>query len=104
MVKKQDNYKTDAEDSREAWQLVATIAGGIGLFILSVLALFLLPTELSEGLGLRSASIIAFFITTLLLVCFAIVAADGVFGELPWMLLAFFFFWGILTFWIAWVF
>jgi hypothetical protein len=101
---KHHNYRTDAEDSREAWKLVGAIAGCISLLIVAVFALFLLPGDISEGLGVRAASIIGFFITAVLLVIFAIVAGDGIFGELPWMLLGFLIFWGILTFWIAWAF
>lgn len=101
---KYNKYKTDAEDARDAWRLVAGVAAIIVLVIVAFLCLFLLPGDISAGLGFRTASIVSFVVTTVLLIVFALVAGEGIFGELPMMLLGFLVFWGILTFWIAWAF
>ena len=59
---------------------------------------------LNEGMGLRQAAIWGFGVTVGLFVLFALVAGDGILGEIQFMLGAFFGFFLILTLLIAWVF
>lgn len=83
---------------------------GVALAIVVIALLFGGPvvegvsTVFNEGLGLKTAAIWSFFVTVALFVLFAIVAGDGLIGELQFMLGAFFSFFAILTLLIAWVF
>lgn len=56
------------------------------------------------GLGLKEAAIWGFVTTVALLVLFALVAGDGLLGELQFMLGSFFVFFLVITLLIAWVF
>mgnify|MGYP001826595721 FL=1 len=77
--------------------LVITLLFG-GPLVEGVSALF------DEGMGLKTAAIWSFFVTVALFVLLAIVAGDGLIGELQFMLGAFFSFFAILALLIAWVF
>ncbi len=61
-------------------------------------------TVFDEGIGLKTAAIWSFFITIALFVLFALVAGEGLLGELQYMLSAFFTFFALITLLIAWVF
>ena len=80
------------------------------LLIAGVLVLHLLPAAapaldaLEAGMGLREAVVWGFFVTVGLFVLLALVAGDGLLGELQFMLSAFFGFLLVLTLLIAWVF
>ncbi len=82
----------------------------VAVLLLVGLVMVLLPAAapvlatLDEGMGLKAATPWGFGITVGLLVLFAIVAGDGLIGELQFMLGAFFSFFLILTLLIAWVF
>lgn len=58
----------------------------------------------SAGLGLKDAGVIAFFVTVITLVIFAVAAGDGLLGELQFMLSGFFAFFLVLWLLIAWIF
>ncbi len=58
----------------------------------------------APGVGLREAAVWGFGVTVALFVLFALVAGDGVFGEIQFMLGSFFGFFLVLTLLIAWVF
>ena len=82
----------------------------IAVLVLGLLVVFLLPAAtpivgtLNEGLGLRESVPWGFGLTVALIAFFALVAGDGLIGELQFMLGAFFSFFLILTLLIAWVF
>ena len=57
-----------------------------------------------EGIGLKTAALWSFFVTVALFIVFAIVAGEGLLGELQFMLGAFFSFFALITLLIAWVF
>ncbi|MFZ1536141.1 MAG: hypothetical protein WAT23_01955 [Chromatiaceae bacterium] len=59
---------------------------------------------LAQGIGLKTATLWGFGTTVALFLLFALVAGDGILGELPFMLGAFFTFFAILTLLIAWIF
>lgn len=59
---------------------------------------------LEPGLGTRTAFVWGFGLTFALFIVFAIVAGDGVIGELPIMLGGFLAFWAIFSLSIAWIF
>ena len=56
------------------------------------------------GIGFKDALIVAVILSVVLLVVFALVAGDGVIGELPSMLIGFFIMTGFFTLSIAWIF
>ena len=58
----------------------------------------------APGIGLKTAAIWSFGVTVVLFILFALVAGDGLFGELQFMLTAFFAFFALITLLIAWVF
>lgn len=82
----------------------------IAVLVLVLLAVFLLPaatpivSTLNEGLGIKESVPWGFGLTVALIAFFALVAGDGLLGELQFMLGAFFSFFLILTLLIAWVF
>jgi len=63
-----------------------------------------LAATLNEGVGLKTAAVWSFGVTVALFVLFALVAGDGLIGELQFMLGAFFSFFALITLLIAWVF
>jgi hypothetical protein len=85
--------------------LLALLA--IGLFVLLVVVPELAgfaETAFADGIGLRTAAVIAFFVTFALFVLLALVAGDGLAGELEVMIGAFFGFFAVLWLLIAWLF
>ena len=60
--------------------------------------------DANVGVGFKDALISGTILSTLLLVLFALVAGDGIVGELPSMLLGFAIFTAFFTLSIAWVF
>ena len=97
---------TEQRSELRVWLLVLLLIGG-----LVALGIFLGPPLLKDaiaalepGVGLKTAALWSFGVTTVLLIVFAIAAGDGLLGELQFMLLAFFLFFVIVTLLIAWVF
>jgi hypothetical protein len=60
--------------------------------------------DASAGVGFKDALIWATILSTLLLVLFALVAGDGIVGELPSMIVGFAMFTAFFTFSVAWIF
>jgi hypothetical protein len=88
---------------------------GIALVVILLLALagvvLLVPAagafvaaSLTPGLDLRGAALWSFGVTVVLFMLFAIVAGDGLLGELQFMLAGFLSFFLIFTLLIAWIF
>lgn len=88
--------------------LAVLVAGGLGLLVAIGLLGGPLISEVSAaldpGMGIREAAIWGFGVTVGLFLLFAMVAGDGIIGELQFMLGAFFSFFVIITLLIAWVF
>lgn len=88
----------------------------VGLLLLATLAVIALlgylglpllaeaEAALAPGIGLKTATLWGFGTTVVLFLLFALVAGDGILGELPFMLGAFFTFFAILSLLIAWIF
>lgn len=79
----------------------------VGLFVLLVVVpevAGLAETAFAHGVGLRTASVIAFFLTVGLFVLLALVGGDGLAGELEVMIGAFFGFFTTLWLLMAWLF
>lgn len=96
-------------DSRGDLRLLAIVLGVVALLGLLVIAVLLPATApavraLNAGMGLRDSVPWGFGVTVGLFVLFAVVAGDGLIGELQFMLASFFGFFLVLTALIAWVF
>jgi len=83
---------------------------GVGL-VLVVLGMVFGPPLLGDfvaalepGVGLKTAAIWSFGVTFVMFLLFAVVAGDGLLGEIQFMLGGFFLFFVIITLLIAWVF
>jgi uncharacterized membrane protein len=82
--------------------ILLVAVGGLALLV-PALGDFV-ATELNPGVDLRAAALGSFIVTVLLFLLFAVVAGDGLIGELQFMLAGFFSFFLILTLLIAWIF
>lgn len=89
--------------SAGVWAMLgaAAVAAALGL---GVLFLTGLNAAVAPGLGLRGAAIWSFGVTVALLVLFALVAGDGLVGEIQYVLPGFFVFFVFNWLMIAWVF
>lgn len=96
-------------DQKEALVIVSSL-GLLILFLIVGALLFgpilseILVKIFGSGLGFREAAVISFFLTTILLIVFAITAGDGIFGELSSLLFGWFGMFVFLTFGIAYIF
>ncbi|MEY4640361.1 MAG: hypothetical protein RLZZ227_355 [Pseudomonadota bacterium] len=99
----------DARD-RKAARLTGIALVVMVLVLIGVVALWFpalgdfLSTSITPGVDLKAAALGSFLVTIVLFVVFAAVSGDGLIGELQFMLAAFFSFFLILTFLIAWIF
>lgn len=101
--------REDRQDKNESRKIAIVLI--VLVVLVGVAAMLLLPTlsefvavHLEPGLGVKAAAIVAFFVTVVLFLVFAIAAGDGLLGELQFMLLGFFGFYVIFWLMIAWVF
>jgi len=97
---------TERRDELKMWGLVLGV--GLVLVILGVVfgppLLADITASLEPGVGVKSAAIWSFGVTFVMFLVFAIVAGDGLLGEIQFMLGGFFLFFVIITLLIAWVF
>lgn len=101
--------ETDNNDKNESRKIATVLVSlvvllGIAAFLMLPLMSGLLATHMAPGLGLRDSAVIAFFVTVLLMVILAMVAGDGLLGELQFILGGFFLFFVIFWLMIAWIF
>ena len=97
--------ETDQQQKNESRKIALALVGVVSLVVMA--GLLMLPSlaeAMAPGLGLKDAAIIAFFVTAILLIIFAVAAGDGLLGELQYMLAGFFLFYLIFWLMIAWVF
>lgn len=97
--------ETDQQQKNESRKIALALVGVVSLVVIA--GLLMLPSlaeAMAPGLGLKDAAIIAFFVTAILLIIFAVAAGDGLLGELQYMLAGFFLFFLIFWLMIAWVF
>jgi len=101
--------EVDNKDKTESRKLAIVLSSLVLIFVIAIA--FLVPslteafaTYFSPGLGLRDAAVIAFFVTLITLIIFAVAAGDGFLGEIQFMLAAFFLFFLIAWLMIAWIF
>jgi hypothetical protein len=101
--------ESDNKDKNESRKIAIVLVSLV--LVLAAAALLMLPvlagfveTHLAPGLGLRDAAVIAFFVTVIIMIVFAVAAGDGLLGELQFMLGGFFTFFIIIWLFIAWIF
>jgi hypothetical protein len=98
--------RADIEDRKLTVRLFAAI---VLIVALAGAAFFffggpLVAEHLAPGVGLRTAALIAFFATLAVLVVMAIVAGEGLVGEIQFMIVGFAGFFLVLWVLIAWIF
>lgn len=97
--------ETDDKQKNESRKIALALLAIVSLVVMAgLLMLPSLAAAMAPGLGLKDAAIIAFFVTAILLIIFAVAAGDGLLGELQFMLGGFFLFYLIFWLMIAWVF
>lgn len=101
--------ETGNNDKNESRKIALALISLV--IVLSVAVFFMLPSlieivaiNFSPGLGLKSAAIISFFVTVILLIIFALASGDGLLGELQFILGGFFLFFVIIWLSLAWIF
>ncbi len=99
----------DVKDKNESRKLLLIFS----LLIISIIigAVLLMPalsdilaTHINPGIGLKSAAVIAFFVTLILMVILTISSGDGILGEIQFLLVGFIVFFIIIWLMIAWIF
>ena len=96
-------------DQKQALKIAAAFLVLCGLMIGGVVVLGPEAARISsaifgDGIGLKDAAILSFFVTTGLFVVLAVVAGDGLLGELQYLLGAYFSFYVIFWLLLAWIF
>lgn len=98
--------REDLEDRRLTVRLFAAIA--VVVLVAGALLFFfggpLIAEHLEPGLGLKTSALISFAITLAVIVVMAVVAGEGLLGELQFMIAGFAGFFLILWLLIAWIF
>jgi hypothetical protein len=81
--------------------LLLMVIGGAGLYYLIELD----ADPFSEGLGLKSAALVSFGVSLVVILVMAVISGgDAIFGELPFTVLGFLIFFVIFWLMIAWIF
>lgn len=98
--------ESGARGDLKIFAIVLAVAAGLlaVLFLAGGPLVQEMATAFAPGVGLREAAVWGFGVTVALFVLFALVAGDGLFGEIQFMLASFFGFFLVLTLLIAWVF
>lgn len=101
--------ETDQSDKRETRRIAILFVALIGIIGLGIVLLLpyladFIAVHFEPGVGLKTAAVIAFFVTVITLVIFAIAAGDGIIGEIQFMLASFFTFFIIIWLMVAWIF
>ncbi len=99
-------------DIRDQKRALNIALGIVILFVVLGIAAYLALPAISDlvavhfepGLGMKTAAVIAFFVTLVVLIIMAIAAGDGLLGELQYMIPAFLSFFLILWLMLAWIF
>ena len=101
--------ESDQKDKNESRKIAIALIAMVVVLLAAAVLLLPLLTELSavhlaQGLGLKNAFVISFFISIVLMILFTVAAGDGLIGELQFVIPGFFLFLIIIAFSLAWVF
>ena len=104
MVGEADN--NDKNESRKIAIILIALVIVLGIAILLMLPVLsnIITVHLSPGMGLKDSAIISFFVTTVIMIVFAISSGDGLLGEIQFILGGFFLVFIIIWFLVAWIF
>src|SRR5690554_1488921 len=101
--------ETDRKEKNESRKIAALLISLVALLVIG--ALLLLPglagvvaTHFEPGLGLRTAAVVSFFVSAVLMIIFAIASGDGLLGEVQFIIPGFLAFFVIFWLMIAWIF
>lgn len=101
----------DEKDKNETRKIAIAIAIvslilvlGVAIFLMAPIVAELVSVHFSPGLGFRDSAVIAFFVTIVIMIVFAISAGDGLLGEIQFILGGFFLFFVIIWLLVAWIF
>lgn len=100
----------DRKSARTAGIALLVVVLVVVLLVFAGLALLVpalgdfVAVSLTPGVDLKGAALASFIATVVLFVLFALVAGDGLLGELPFMLAGFFAFFLLLMLLVAWIF
>ena len=83
--------------------MFVAMIGVIGAIAISPHVIGFFSGEFTDGLGFKDAAVWAFFVTLGLFVVLAVVAGDGLLGELQFLLSSFLIFFLIIWVMIAWI-
>lgn len=109
MAERNGRTDNDRRDRREAIRIavgllaIAAVVAIVAVLAAPVVQVFF-AESLAPGLGVKTAFAWGFALTFVVFVVFAVVAGDGVIGELPIILAGFLAFWAIFSLTIAWIF
>ena len=100
---------SDLKDRNDSRKILLTLTVLFIILILSIIFIFpsfleILSTSTSTGLDLKDSAVVSFFLTLVLVSILAIVSGDGLLGEVQFVVAAFFLFFIVFWFMIAWIF
>jgi len=98
-----------SQSNNNILKYIAYIAGSIAILLFIYYLVIPYTAEFvniyfEEGLGLKPAAVISFFLTLGTILLFAMVGGDGLIGEVQYMFAAFFTFFFIIWLLVAWIF
>lgn len=101
--------ESDNRDKNESRKIAIVLISLV--IVLGVAIVLMLPTladivavHFAPGLGMKTAAVIAFFVTVVTMLVFAFASGDGFLGEIQFILVGFFLFFLIFWLMIAWIF
>lgn len=94
---------SERKTTMQLFIMIAVAILGITLLVIFVVAPAM-SVQLSPGMGIREAALIAFVVTLIVVVVMMVAAGDGLIGEIQFTLPAFFVFFVLIWILIAWVF
>ena len=104
MVGEADNNDKNESQKIAIILIVLVIVLGIAILLMLPVLSNIITVHLSPGMGLKDSAIISFFVTTVIMIVFAISSGDGLLGEIQFILGGFFLFFIIIGFLVAWIF
>ncbi len=97
------------DDKKESRKIAIALVSlllvlGLAIFLMIPLLTELVAVNFTPGVGMKDAAVISFFITVVIMIVFAVVSGDGIFGEIQFILGGFFLFFIIIWLMVAWIF
>lgn len=95
--------------SKNILNIVFFLAGAVAIllfiyFLVIPYSIEFINIYFEEGIGLKPAAVISFFVSIATVVLFAMVGGDGLIGEVQYMFAAFFSYFFVIWLLVAWIF